>query len=312
MTGRVALVTGCSSGIGLALAESLVASGWHVYAGARDPAALERLASLGARPVRLDVTDPDDCEAVVARVLAEEGALSALVNNAGYGLHGAVECTDLESVRLQLETNLLGTVRLVQLVLPAMRAQRSGTILNMSSMGGRLAFPGGAFYHASKHALEAFSDVLRFEVAGFGVRVVVVEPGPVASRFGATGIDRLRRAEPEEYRALHESIRAGLTSTFDGPGSERSSTPDEVARICVEALESDVPRTRYVVGDMAAGLIRQRAEMADAEWDGFLENLYARPGPVAEIGEHGPQAIAFREKQVPSRNEKASGGMDHE
>ncbi len=277
VTSRVALVTGCSSGIGLALAEALVASDWCVYAGARDSEALGRIESIGARAVRLDVCEAHECEAAVARVLAEEGSLSALVNNAGFGLHGAIECADLESVRRQLETNFVGAARLTQLVLPTMRAQRSGTILNMSSMGGRLSFPGGAFYHASKHALEAFSDVLRFEVAGFGIRVVVVEPGPVASHFGATGIESVAHAEVAEYTALHESIRAGLTSTFEGPGSERSSTPEDVARICIEALESDAPRTRYVVGRMAEDLIRQRSEMNDEDWDGFLENLYARP-----------------------------------
>ncbi len=279
---RVALVTGCSSGIGLALAEALVASGWCVYAGSRDPEALALLGSMGARSVRLDVCDAGECEAAVARVLEEEGSLSALVNNAGYGLHGAVECTDLEDVRRQLETNFLGAVRLTQLALPAMRAQGSGTILNMSSMGGRLSFPGGAFYHASKHALEAFSDALRFEVAGFGVRVVVVEPGPVASRFGATGIESLAAAEGPEYAGLHASIRAGLASTFEGPGGAASSSPEEVARVCVDALESDAPSARLVVGAMAEQLIRRRAETTEAEWDAFLENLYARPGGIGK------------------------------
>lgn len=279
---RVALVTGCSSGIGLALAETLVASGWCVYAGARDADALAGLGSLGARPLRLDVCDGAECEAAVARVLDEEGTVSALVNNAGYGLHGAVECTDLEAVRRQLETNFLGAVRLAQLVLPSMRARGRGTILNMSSMGGLLGFPGGAFYHASKHALEAFSDVLRFEVAGFGVRVVVVEPGPVASRFGATGIESVAEAEPPEYAALHERIRAGLLSTFDGPGSELSSSAQEVARVCAEALESETPQSRYVVGAMAEDLIRRRARATDAEWDAFLEGLYDRPGRIED------------------------------
>lgn len=279
---RVALVTGCSSGIGLALAEALVDSDWCVYAGARDAEALARLDSLGAHPLRLDVCDGAECEMAVARVLDEEGTVSALVNNAGYGLHGAVECTDLEAARRQLETNFLGAVRLSQLVLPSMRARRSGTILNMSSMGGRLGFPGGAFYHASKHALEAFSDVLRFEVAGFGVRVVVVEPGPVASRFGATGMESVAEAEPPEYEALHERIRSGLLSTFDGPGSELSSSAQEVARVCLEALESEAPQSRYVVGAMAEDLIRRRARATDAEWDAFLEGLYERPGPAAK------------------------------
>lgn len=279
MTERVALVTGCSSGIGLALAEALIESGWRVHACAREPSALERLESLGARPEALDVCDGDACTEVVERVEREAGSIDALINNAGYGLHGAVECTDLEAARLQLETNFFAAVRLCQLVLPTMRRQGSGTLLNMSSMGGRLTFPGGAFYHASKHALEAFSDTLRFEVAGFGIRVVLVEPGPVRSAFGRRGIESVACDEHPVYAPLHESVRAGLTSTFEGPGSERSSTPEEVAQVCVAALSSARPEARYVIGEMAEELIGQRNRMPDEDWDAFLGNLYERPGP---------------------------------
>ena len=279
---RVALVTGCSGGIGRALADALVAKGWIVYAGARDRASLERLEEAGAVALSLDVCDEADRVAAVRRVAAEQGRLDALVNNAGFGLHGVVEEVALDDARLQFETNFFAVARLCQLVLPGMRERGSGHILNMSSMGGRFSFPGGAYYHASKHALEALSDVLRFEVSGFGIHVVLIEPGPVRSHFGQTGIDSLGRSQGDTvYSELRESIRSGLTSTFEGPGSARSSTPEEVAAVCVEAMEASHPRPRYVVGAMAEALIEQHREEGDEAWDRFLAGLYARPGPAS-------------------------------
>lgn len=279
---RVALVTGCSGGIGHALAEALLARGWVVYAGARDRASLERLEEAGCLAVSLDVCDEEERLAAVRRVEAEQGRLDALVNNAGFGLHGVVEEVSLEEARLQFETNFFSVARLCQLVLPGMRERGSGHILNMSSMGGRFSFPGGAYYHASKHALEALSDVLRFEVGGFGIRVVLIEPGPVRSHFGRTGIDSMARSEGNPaYAELRESIRSGLTSTFEGPGSERSSTPEEVAAICLKAMEASDPRPRYAVGAMAEALIEQRRQEGDEAWDRFLASLYARPGPAS-------------------------------
>jgi NAD(P)-dependent dehydrogenase (short-subunit alcohol dehydrogenase family) len=279
---RVALVTGCSGGIGRALAEVLVAGGWVVYAGARDRTSLERLERAGCVALSLDVCDGADRVAAVRRVQAEQGRLDALVNNAGFGLHGVVEEVPLEDARIQFETNFFAVARLCQLVLPGMRERGCGHILNMSSMGGRFSFPGGAYYHASKHALEALSDVLRFEVGGFGIHVVLIEPGPVRSDFGRTGIDSLGRSEGNPvYSELRESIRSGLTSTFEGPGSERSSTPEEVAAVCLEAMEASHPRPRYVVGTMAEALIEQRREEDDESWDRFLAGLYVRPGPAS-------------------------------
>ena len=205
------------------------------------------------------------------------------MNNAGYGLHGALEDISIDDARQQFETNLFSVTRLCQHVLPGMRTRGRGHILNMSSMGGRITFPGGAFYHASKHALEAMTDALRFEVAGFGVRVVLIEPGPVRSGFGQTGIDSLGDGECNPaYASLRESIRTGLTSTFEGPGSERSSTPEEVAAVCVQVLDETLPKPRTIVGDMAKALIEQRARDGDEAWDAFLETLYTRPGPDSE------------------------------
>ena len=275
---RVVLITGCSSGIGRALAESLAKAGWTVYAGARSASARQQLARAGCLPLELDVCDDSQCQSAVARIDSEQDHLDALVNNAGFGLHGALEEVALDVARQQFETNLFAVARLCQLVLPGMRARGGGHILNMSSMGGRITFPGGSFYHASKHALEAMTDALRFEVAGFGIHVVLIEPGPVRSTFGRTGIETLAsHTRYPAYAELHASIRAGLTSTFEGPGSELSSTPQEVAEICRQALDQAEPLPRYVVGDMARTLIEQRTRDGDEAWDSFLETLYPRP-----------------------------------
>ena len=183
---KVVLITGCSSGIGHATAEVMAASGHRVYATARKPDAIADLAQRGCRTLALDVTDEQSMRAAVATVEEAEGAVGVLVNNAGYSQSGAVETLDMDDVRRQFETNVFGLIRMCQLVLPGMRARRSGRIINVSSMGGKLTFPGGGAYHATKHAVEAISDALRFEVKGFGVDVVVIEPGLIKTHFAET------------------------------------------------------------------------------------------------------------------------------
>jgi NAD(P)-dependent dehydrogenase (short-subunit alcohol dehydrogenase family) len=172
---KAVLITGCSSGIGRATALRLAQADWTVYASARRPESLAALADAGCKTLALDVTDEGSMRAAVDRVEGECGAVSVLVNNAGYSQSGALETVPMEAVRRQFETNVFGVVRLIQLVLPKMRAQRWGKIVNVGSMGGRLTFPGGAHYHATKHALEAISDSLRFEVRGFGIDVILLE-----------------------------------------------------------------------------------------------------------------------------------------
>ena len=177
------LVTGCSSGIGRAVVEHLLRGPRPVWATARQPDSLDQLATKGARVLALDVTDEASMVAAVRAVEAEHGAVGALVNNAGYGEYGPVEEVPLDAVRRQFETNVFGLLRLTQLVLPAMRAVGHGRIVNISSMGGRMTLPGGGVYHASKYAVEALSDALRFETRGFGIAVSVVAPGPVRTGF---------------------------------------------------------------------------------------------------------------------------------
>src|SRR5947207_4434609 len=182
------LITGCSSGIGRATARHLAARNWTVYATARRVEAIQDLAADGCRLLALDVTDDQSMVAAVAAVDKEHGAVDALVNNAGYGEYGPVEEVPLDAARKEFETNVFGLARMAQLVLPGMRRQRRGRIVNVGSMGGRFTFPGGGWYHASKYAVEALSDALRFEVRPFGVAVVLIEPGTIRTRFAETAV----------------------------------------------------------------------------------------------------------------------------
>ena len=275
---RTALITGCSSGIGAACARRFSGAGFTVFATARRVETLGDLSASGCLARPLDVTDSASIDRVAREIEADHGGVDVLVNNAGYGQQGAFEETSLDAFRAQLETNLIGTIAVTQRLLPRMRERRRGRILMMSSMGGRISFPGGAAYHASKYALEAASDVLRFELAHFGIDVVIVEPGLVASEYGATSLARLEGAPSGAYAAFSEGLRTALTRSFAGevPGI---STPDDVSKACLDAATADPAPTRVVVGAMAEELIRLRASLSDLAWDAVLETMYPRPVP---------------------------------
>lgn len=275
---RTALITGCSSGIGAACARHFADAGFTVYATARRVEALVDLSASGCLARPLDVTDPASIDRVAREMEAAHGGVDVLINNAGYGQQGALEETSLDAFRAQLETNLIGAIAVTQRVLPGMRARRRGRILMVSSMGGRMTFPGGAAYHASKYALEAASDVLRFEVARFGIDVVIVEPGLVASEYGATSLARLEGAPAGAYAAFTRGLRTALERSFAGqvPGI---STAGDVAQACLDAATAESAPTRVVVGAMAQELIRLRASLSDHAWDAMLETMYPRPEP---------------------------------
>ena len=191
---KAVLVTGCSSGIGRATAIRLADKGWPVYATARRLESIADLEQHGCRLLQLDVTDEASMQAAVGAIEAESGAVGVLVNNAGYSQSGAIESVSMDDVRRQFETNVFGLVRLTQLVLPGMRAQGWGKVVNVSSMGANFTFPGGGFYHATKYALEAISDALRFEVRAFGIDVVVIQPGLIKTSFGDTALAAIDEA----------------------------------------------------------------------------------------------------------------------
>ena len=268
---KVALVTGCSTGIGRATALALQRAGLTTYATARQPETLSELREGGCRTLELDITDEMQRVHAVETVHRERGRLDVLVNNAGYAEYGPVEEIPLARWRREFETNLLGAVRLIQLSLPGMRERGGGRILNMSSMGGRLAFPVGAPYHASKFALEAMSDVLRLETAPFGVDVVVIEPGLVATGFADTASGGLHEAAEGPYGDLSRSFLAAMAASY---GGRRAVEPDRVARVVVRAATVRRPRTRYVVTWNARLLIGAHAVLPDRVWDAALRRIF--------------------------------------
>ena len=273
------LVTGCSSGIGRAAVVRLLTTGRPVYATARRPETLADLEKAGATALALDVTDEATMLAAVERVEADHGAVGALVNNAGYGLQGPVEETSIGEVRRQFETNVFGLVRLTQLVLPGMRAQRSGRIVNVSSLGGRLVFPGGAFYHASKFSVEAISDALRLEVGGFGVRVSVIEPGPVLTAWVDTAVSTASEMPDPSgpYAEFRRRLAERVAGAYDGRTLNMASSADAVARVITRAVTSRVPRSRYPVGPVAHALITTRRLLPDVAFDRLMRTVYPTP-----------------------------------
>lgn len=275
---RTVLITGCSSGIGRAAAIYLAGRGHRVYATARRIDSIADLEKAGCRTLALDVTDDASMRAAVAEVEASQDGIDALVNNAGYGLHGPFEETPLEDIRRQFETNVFGAVALTQMVLPGMRAKGFGRIVNISSMGGRITLPGGAFYHGTKHALEAISDVARFELKPFGVAVVVIEPGIIRTEFGNAAVATFEEAEGP-YASYKESLRNVLSSAYEGPLGKASVGPGAVAKTIGKAIESRRPRTRYIVPAFTRGILIARRLLPDRAWDAAVGTTYARPNP---------------------------------
>ena len=253
MSNRTVLITGCSSGIGRATAYAFLDEEWRVYATARNPADVEQLGEAGCDISTLDVTDPDDVERVVDRVVEEEGRIDSLVNNAGYGQHGPLEDVRQELFERQFDVNVLGPHRLVRAVLPHMREREEGTIVNVSSVAGRLAAPGMGAYSASKHAVEGYSDALRREVEPFGVDVSVVQPGPVETSFRDRVDDELGRLD--RSAAYDDIYEFQEDASLFGADSPVAVHPAAVAEAIVEASVTPDPEPRYVVGRVAQLLV---------------------------------------------------------
>jgi NAD(P)-dependent dehydrogenase (short-subunit alcohol dehydrogenase family) len=278
---KAVLITGCSSGIGRETARHLASSGWTVYATARRPETLADLEAAGCRTLACDVTDEDSMRACVEAVVATEGAVGVLVNNAGYSQSGAVESVELDSIRRQFETNVFGLIRMSQLALPGMREQGWGRIVNISSMGGRLTFPGGGIYHATKHAVEAICDAMRFEVADFGVDVVCIEPGLIVTGFGDAAVASLREASPAEgpYAEFNARVGKATAGVYKGPLRRLGGGPETVAKAIEKAVTARRPRPRYKVTPSARLAIAQRRLVSDRLWDRAMGLQFPRPKP---------------------------------
>ncbi|KHK99421.1 short-chain dehydrogenase [Microbacterium mangrovi] len=274
MTTKTALVTGASSGIGESTARKLHNLGFTVYGAARRTDRLQGLGSDGIRTLAMDVTDEDSMRAGVARIVAETGRLDVLVNNAGYGSYGAIEDVPMDEARRQFDVNVFGAMRLSQLVLPHMRAQQSGTIVNISSMGGKIYTPLGGWYHGTKFAVEALSDCLRLEVAPFGIHVVVIEPGGIATEWAGIAADSLETSSASgPYARQAASVAKTLRS-----GANRDSSPSVVADAIAKAVTASKPRTRYAVGFGAKPLITARRLLGDRAFDFVIRRAMGMRG----------------------------------
>ena len=265
MAKRVALVTGATSGIGYETARMLADLGYRVYAAERRVERLKPLADKGVTALQMDLTDSASIEKAAARILQEEKRVDLLVNNAGYGSYGPVEQVSIDEVRRQFEVNLFGLARLTQLVLPTMRRAGRGRIVNTSSMAGRMVTNMGAWYHATKYALEAFSDALRMEMRPFGIDVVLIEPGAIATNWGAIAANNLQTVTRKSaYQKSGSRAAAGLRKLYFGSHLTRPST---IAKAIVRASTVRHPRPRYLLGFGAKPLVALHALLPTRAWD---------------------------------------------
>lgn len=273
-TSKVVLVTGASSGIGADTARRLRQAGHTVYAGARR---IERMADLekeGIHALALDVTDSSSIQRAIATILEQHGRIDCLVNNAGYGSYGSVEDVPLAEARKQIEVNVFGLADLTQQVLPHMRARRSGTVINISSMGGKLVTPLGGWYHASKYAVEALSDALRIETASFGIHVAVVQPGSIRTEWGAIAAESLRRSSAGgAYGQIAGSVADTLAAS-SRPNARNTSDPSVIGKSITRIVAAKKPRTRYRVGFGAAPMLLLRWLLPDRAFDRVIGQAF--------------------------------------
>lgn len=260
---KVAVITGASAGIGKETAKLLSVEGYTVYGVARRIEKMGDLESLGIHVIKMDVTDEQSVIEGVNRIMAEQGRIDVLVNNAGFGLYGAIEDVPMSDARYQMEVNLFGLARLIQLVLPHMRQQRSGKVVNVTSIGGKVAGPLGGWYHASKFAVEALSDSLRLEVKPFGIDVILIEPGGVKTEWGGIAFDSAKKLSGETaYRELTEKAGRVFAKTA-GKNMEAS----EIAGMIHQAIEEKKPRARYVKGYLAKPILLAKKWLSDGMLD---------------------------------------------
>jgi NAD(P)-dependent dehydrogenase (short-subunit alcohol dehydrogenase family) len=276
---KAVLITGCSTGIGRATAERLATRGHTVYATARDIRSIRDLEDVGCRTLSLDVTDEESMAGAVAAVEETEGAVGALVNNAGYSQSGAVESVSLDEVRAQFETNVFGLIRMSQLALPGMRREGRGRIVNVGSMGGKLTFPGGGVYHAAKYAVEAVSDAMRFEVKGFGIDVALIEPGLIRTDFAKAAVGALNSGTDQDgpYGEFNQAVAVSTVGAYEGPVARLGGRPETVAKAIEKAITASHPRARYPVTPSARLFLGLRALCSDRMWDALVGAQFQRP-----------------------------------
>ena len=271
MNKKTALITGASTGIGRATAILLNEKGYTVYAGARRMERMKDLEQMGIHTFALDVTDEDSMAAGVAAILEKEKSVDILVNNAGYGSYGAIEDVPIEEGKRQFEVNLFGMARMIQLVLPGMRNNHYGKIINISSMGGKIWTPLGGWYHASKFAVEGFSDCLRLETQQFGIDVVLVEPGGVKSEWADISAEHIETYSGNTaYASMAHGYVKTMKKNYDG---NQMSSPEEIASLVLKAISTEKPRTRYLYGFMAKPMVWLKGILGDRGYDRMILNF---------------------------------------
>ena len=267
---KVVLITGATSGIGMATTKQLLSEGHVVYASSRSKESQDEINKLGGIPVEIEMTDESTMIPVVERVIKEQGRIDVLFNNAGYGLYGPVEEIPLETARHQFEVNLFGHARMTQLVLPHMRKQTSGLIINTSSMGGKIYFPLGAWYHATKHALEGWSDCLRLELNPLGIDVVIIEPGAIRTNFAKRMQNAIKDIGLGKTGAYDELLGTMNSAGDVGNDPNLGSSPQVIADVVSKAIKTKRPKTRYAAGQMAKPLMFMRKWFGDRMFDKII------------------------------------------
>jgi NAD(P)-dependent dehydrogenase (short-subunit alcohol dehydrogenase family) len=278
---KTVLITGASSGIGEETVKRLMTAGYTVYAGARRLDRMKSLADAGARLLALDVTDDGSMTAAVKTVMQETGRIDVLINNAGYGSYGALEDVPPEEARRQFDVNLFGLARLTQLVLPAMRAQRSGRIVNISSVGGKFGEAFGCWYHATKFAVEGLSDSLRMELHPFGIDVVVIQPGATHSEWARIAQDSLIKYSGHGPYGKAASAHARMMEA--GHQGSIPAPPSVVAKTIVQAVQSRNPKTRYATGGLARTMLFLRRVLSDRAFDAMFRMIERQTSKPAEL-----------------------------
>jgi NAD(P)-dependent dehydrogenase (short-subunit alcohol dehydrogenase family) len=277
---NIALVTGSSSGIGFETALHLARNGFKTYASMRNLEKSKNITQIANKEklpleiIRLDVNDDTSVKQAIDEIVAaEHQRVDVLVNNAGYGLFGALENLSIAEIKAQFETNFFGVIRVTQKVLPVMRQQKSGTIVNISSVGGRMGLPGLSAYHSTKFALEGLSESISYELEPFGIKVVVIEPGFIRTNIMNSSMIAKKAQDPTSpYFSLTQQLERSFKSAMQNTSS--SSPPEEVAKVVLQAVTSESPKLRYAIGNDAASIIQAKTTMSDTEFGGLIKQQF--------------------------------------
>ncbi len=269
--GKTVLVTGASSGIGKSTAEELLKTGAKVYVAARRVEKMDDLAAKGAVPVSMDITNEESIKTGINSILNKESSIDILVNNAGYGSYGTIEDVPIEEAKRQFEVNIFGLARITQLVLPGMRKNRYGKIVNISSMAGKIYSPFGGWYHATKHALEGLTDCLRLETKGFGIDAIIIEPGGIKTDWGIIAAENLKKTSAEGAYAESAVLSADRLEKMYRGGS--LSDASVVSGTILKAIKAKRPKTRYATGHMAGSSIFLRKILSDRIFDIMISSM---------------------------------------